>query len=267
MHHRRSGITATIHPTAIVDPRARVDASAELGPYTIVGAEVEIGARTRIMANVCLEGPTVIGADNLFYPYSTVGLASQDKKYQGEHTETRIGDRNTIREFVTIHRGTAGGGGVTSIGHDNLLMAYAHVAHDVHIGNHTVIANGVTFAGHVTVEDWATVGAFTGIHQFCRIGQHSMIGGYSVILQDVLPFSVTSAERVTKAYGENKIGLERRGFTAEQISALHKAFRWLRDKKLNTKQAVEKMQAELPPDAALEQLLAFIQSSERGFIK
>ena len=170
-----------------------MDPSAELGPYTIVGADVEIGARTRIMANVCLEGPTVIGEDNLFYPYSTVGLASQDKKYQGERTETRIGDRNTIREFVTIHRGTAGGGGVTAIGHDNLLMAYAHVAHDVRVGNHTVIANGVTFAGHVTVEDWATVGAFTGVHQFCRIGQHAMIGGYSVILQDVLPFSVTSA--------------------------------------------------------------------------
>ena len=244
-----------------------MDPSAELGPYTIVGAEVKIGARTRIMANVCFEGPTVIGADNLFYPYSTVGLASQDKKYRGERTETRIGDRNTIREFVTIHRGTAGGGGVTSLGDDNLLMAYAHVAHDVHIGNHTVIANGVTFAGHVTVEDWATVGAFTGVHQFCRIGQHSMIGGYSVILQDVLPFSVTSAERVTKAYGANKVGLERRGFTAEQIGALHKAFRWLRDKKLNTTQAVDKMRAELATDAVLDQLLAFIQTSERGFIK
>lgn len=267
MYDRGTRVTRTIHPTAIVDPLARVDPTAELGPYTIVGAEVEIGARTRIMANVCLEGPTVIGEDNLFYPYATVGLASQDKKYKGERTETRIGHRNTIREFVTIHRGTEGGGGITSLGNDNLLMAYAHVAHDVRIGHHTVIANGVTFAGHVTVEDWATVGAFTGVHQFCRIGQHAMIGGYSVILQDVLPFSVTSAERVTKAYGENKVGLERRGFTSQQISALHKAFRWLRDKKLNTTQAVEKMRAELPADPALEQLLAFIQSSERGFIK
>lgn len=267
MYHRGTRVTSTIHPTAIIDPRARVDPSAELGPYTIVGADVEIGARTRIMANVCLEGPTIIGTDNLFYPYSTVGLASQDKKYQSERAETRIGDRNTIREFVTIHRGTAGGGAVTSMGNDNLLMAYAHVAHDVHIGSHTVIANGVTFAGHVTVEDWATVGAFTGVHQYCRIGQHSMIGGYSVILQDVLPFSVTSAERVTKAYGENKVGLERRGFTPEQISALHKAFRWLRDKKLNTTQAVDKMRAELAADPALDELLAFIRTSERGFIK
>jgi len=265
VHDRGPGVT--IHPTAIIDPASRVDPSAEIGPYVIIGAGVEIGPRTRLMANVCLEGPTVIGADNLFYPYSTVGLASQDKKYQGERTETRIGDRNTIREFVTIHRGTAGGGGVTAIGSDNLLMAYAHVAHDVRIGNHTVIANGVTFAGHVTVEDWATIGAFTGIHQFCRIGQHAMIGGYSVILQDVLPFSITSAERLTKAYGENKIGLERRGFTSAQISALHKAFRWLRDKKLNTTQAVEKMRAELPADATLDQLLAFIQRTERGFIK
>ena len=267
MYHRGTAVTSTLHPTAIVDPSARVDATAELGPYTIVGPDVHIGPRTRVMANVCFEGPAVIGADNLFYPYSTVGLASQDKKYQGERTETHIGDRNTIRECVTINRGTAGGGGVTSIGSDNLLMAYTHVAHDVRIGNHTVIANGVTFAGHVTVEDWATIGAFSGVHQFCRIGQHSMIGGYSVILQDVLPFSITSAERVTKAYGENKIGLERRGFTAAQISSLHKAFRWLRDKKLNTTQALEKMRLELPYDPTLDQLLAFIQTAERGFIK
>ncbi len=257
----------TIHPTAIVDPQARVDPTAELGPYTIVGPEVEIGARTRVLANVYLDGPLTIGEDNLFYPYSTIGVASQDKKYQGERAYTRIGHRNTIRECVTINRGTAGGGALTSIGDDNLLMAYTHVAHDVHIGHGTIIANGVTFAGHVTVEDFANIGAFTGIHQFCRIGRNSMIGGYSVILQDVLPFSITSAERVTKTYGENKIGLERRGFTPEQIAALHKAFRWLRDKKLNTTQAVEKIRAELPPDPSIEQLLAFIQTSERGFIK
>src|SRR5581483_4665711 len=180
-----------IHPAAIVDPQAKISESAEIGPHCIVGADVEIGARTRLMAHVYVEGVTRIGADNIFFPYSTVGVASQDLKYRGERAETQIGDRNKVREFVTIHRGTEGGGLVTSIGDDNLLMAYVHVAHDVIIGNHTVLANGVTFAGHVTVEDWAVIGAFSGVHQFCRVGRHAMIGGYSVITQDVLPFSTT----------------------------------------------------------------------------
>src|SRR5271157_5972610 len=158
-----------IHPTAIVDPRARIDESAEIGPYCIVGPDVEIGARTRLMANLYLEGPTSIGEDNIFFPYSTVGVAPQDLKYKGERAETRIGDRNRIREFVTIHRGTQGGGLVTAIGSDNLLMAYSHIAHDVHIGDHVIMANGVTLAGHVTIGDWADISAFVGVHQFCRI--------------------------------------------------------------------------------------------------
>ncbi len=163
------------------------------------------------MAHVYMEGPTWIGEDNVFFPYSTVGVASQDLKYQGERAETRIGNRNRIREFVTIHRGTEGGGLVTSIGDDNLLMAYVHVAHDVRIGSHTVLANGVTIGGHATVGDWAVIGAFTGVHQFCRIGRHAMIGGYSVVTQDVLPFSMTVSERPIKVFGANKTGLERRG--------------------------------------------------------
>src|SRR5271157_4761757 len=158
-----------IHPTAIVDPRARVAESAEIGPYSILGAEVEIGPRTRLMAHVYLEGPTWVGEDNIFFPYSTAGVASQDLKYEGERAETRIGDRNRIREFVTIHRGTQGGGLVTAIGSDNLLMAYSHIAHDVHIGDHVIMANGVTLAGHVTIGDWADISAFVGVHQFCRI--------------------------------------------------------------------------------------------------
>ena len=174
---------------------------------------VEIGARTRLMAHVYVEGVTHIGEDNIFYPYSTVGVASQDLKYKGERAETRIGSRNKIREFVTIHRGTEGGGLVTEIGDDNLLMAYAHVAHDVRIGDHTQLGNAVTFAGHVVVEDWAVIEAFSGVHQFCRIGKHAFVGGYSVVTQDVLPFSMTVSPRESKVFGENKVGLERRGFT------------------------------------------------------
>jgi UDP-N-acetylglucosamine acyltransferase len=255
-----------IHPTAIVDPSARVDESADIGAYVIVGPEVEIGARTRLMANVYLEGPTWIGEDNLFYPYSTVGVASQDLKYKGERAETRIGDRNRIREFVTIHRGTEGGGLLTSMGNDNLLMAYGHVAHDVHVGNHCVLANGTTLGGHVTVGDWAWVGAFTGVHQFCRVGQHAVIGGYSVITRDVAPYSTTSSSRDAKAYGANKIGLERRGFSAESIDALQKAFRLLTSPKLNTTQAVARIREEVTGCPEVDEILEFIESSERGVI-
>ena len=183
-----------IHPTAIVDPAARIAESAEIGPYCIIGADVEIGARTRLMANNFLEGPTWIGEDNIFFPFSTVGVASQDLKYKGERAETRIGDRNRIREFVTIHRGTQGGGLVTSIGSDNLLMTYSHVAHDVRIGDHVILGNSVGLAGHVIIEDWVDVSPFSGVHQFCRIGRHAFIGPYSVIKQDVMPYSLTSTQ-------------------------------------------------------------------------
>jgi len=256
-----------IHPTAIVDPAARIAETAEIGPYSIVGAEVEIGPRTRLMAHVYLEGPTWIGEDNLFFPYSTVGVASQDLKYKGERAETRIGHRNRIREFVTIHRGTAGGGLVTSIGDDNLLMAYVHVAHDAHIGSHVVLANGVTIGGHVEVGDWAVIGAFTGVHQFCRVGRHAMVGGYSVITQDVAPYSTTVSERESRIFGANKTGLERRGFPSETIDRLHKAFRLLAHSKLNTSQAIARIREELPPTPEIDELIEFIVSSERGVIK
>ncbi|MFB3778252.1 MAG: acyl-ACP--UDP-N-acetylglucosamine O-acyltransferase [Bryobacteraceae bacterium] len=256
-----------IHPTAIVDPSARISETAEIGPYSIVGAEVEIGARTRLMAHVYLEGPTWIGEDNIFFPYSTVGVASQDLKYRGERAETRIGSRNRIREFVTIHRGTAGGGGVTSLGDDNLVMAYAHLAHDARVGNHTILANGATIGGHVTVGDWVVVGALSGIHQFCRIGRHAMIGGGSVVTQDVLPFSMTVGERPIHVFGANKTGLERRGFPGAAVESLQKAFRLLTRAGLNTSQAVERIRAEIPPCAEVDEVLAFIQASERGVIK
>jgi len=255
------------HPTAIVDARARVAESAEIGPYCVVGPEVEIGARTRLMANLYLEGPTWIGEDNVFFPYSTVGVASQDLKYKGERAETRIGHRNRIREFVTIHRGTQGGGLVTSIGSDNLIMVQAHVAHDVRIGDHVILGNSVGVAGHVIIEDWVDVSPFSGIHQFCRIGRHAFIGPYSVIKQDVMPYSLTSHKPESAVFGANSIGLERRGFDKATVEALQTAFRLLTRAGLNTSQAIDRIRAEVPALSEIEELIAFIRASERGIIK
>jgi UDP-N-acetylglucosamine acyltransferase len=256
-----------IHPTAIVDPGARIAETANIGPFCVIGADVEIESGTHLMANVYVEGPVSIGTDNTFYPFSTVGVAPQDLKYRGERSETRIGHRNRIREFVTIHRGTEGGGMVTRLGSDNLLMAYTHIAHDVQLGDHTVLANGVTLAGHVLVGDWAVIGAFSGVHQFCRIGRHSMIGGYSVVTQDVLPFSTTVSPREIKVFGANRTGLERRGFSSETIDGLQTAFRLLTRANLNTTQALERIRAEIPPSAELEEMIAFLTTSERGVVK
>jgi len=256
-----------IHPTAIVDPAARIHPSADVGPYSVIGADVQIGARTVLKGHVFVEGPAEIGDDNLFFPYSTVGVAPQDLKYKGERSSTRIGHRNKIREFVTIHRGTEGGGMLTSVGDDNLLMAYVHVAHDSHIGNHCVLSNAATLGGHVSVGDWAWIGAASGIHQFCRVGRHAIIGGYSVVTQDVLPFSNTVTAREAKVFGANKVGLERRGFAAETVDALHKAFRLLTRAGLNTTQAVDCIRQEIPGSPEVDELLEFIATSQRGFIK
>ncbi|MEZ5402995.1 MAG: acyl-ACP--UDP-N-acetylglucosamine O-acyltransferase [Bryobacteraceae bacterium] len=256
-----------IHPTALVDPAAAVHPTADVGPYCVIGAEVSIGAGARLMGHVWVEGPTAIGDENIFYPFCSIGCASQDLKYQGERTETRIGSRNKIREYVTVHRGTAAGGGVTSIGDDNLLMANVHVAHDCHIGSHTVLANAATLGGHVTVGDWARIGAYSGVHQFCRIGPHAMIGGYAVVTRDVLPFALVSEEREAKLYRANAVGLERRGFAPDATDRLNKALRLLRDSKLNTSQAVARIREEIPAAPEIEELLAFIESSDRGFIK
>jgi UDP-N-acetylglucosamine acyltransferase len=228
---------------------------------------VEIGARTRLMANIYIEGPTWIGDGNIFYPYTTVGVASQDLKYKGERAETRIGHRNKIRESVTIHRGTEGGGLLTSIGDDNLLMAYTHVAHDVHVASHCVLANGVTLGGHVEIGEWAVVGAFTGVHQFCRIGRHAMVAGYSVITRDVAPYSVTAVEREARLFDVNKTGLERRGFGKDVIEQLHKAFRQLKSEKLNTSQAIGQIRRELAGCAEVDEVIRFFETSQRGVIK
>jgi UDP-N-acetylglucosamine acyltransferase len=256
-----------IHPTAIVDPRACISESAEIGPYSIIGADVSIGPRTRLMAHVFMEGPLEIGEDNVFYPYSTVGVAPQDLKYKGERSRTSIGHRNRIREFATIHRGTEVGGMLTSIGDDNLLMAYVHVAHDTRVASHTVIGHAATIGGHVTVADWVVVSAGSAVHQFCRIGRHAFVGGYSVITQDVLPFSTTVSERETKVFAANAVGLERRGFPAETIEALHKSLRLLTRAGLNTSQAIERITEEVPPVPEITELLEFIAQSERGFVK
>ncbi|MDE3164209.1 MAG: acyl-ACP--UDP-N-acetylglucosamine O-acyltransferase [Acidobacteriota bacterium] len=256
-----------IHPTAIIDPSSKIADSAEIGPYSVIGPEVEIGPRTRLMAHVYLEGPTSIGEDNIFFPYSSIGVASQDLKYQGERAETRIGHRNRIREFVTIHRGTRGGGLVTSIGSDNLLMAYTHIAHDCSVGDHVILVNGVTLAGHVAIGDWAELSAFVGVHQFCRVGRHAFIGPHTVITQDILPYSMTVGEREVKVFGANRIGLERRGFSREAIEALQTTFRLLTRAGLNTTQAIERIRAEVPAGAEVDEILEFIRASSRGVVK
>lgn len=256
-----------IHPAAIVDSAARIHGTAEIGPFCVIGAEVEIGARTKLMANVYAEGPLTIGEDNIFFPYSTVGVASQDLKYKGERAETRIGNRNKVREFVSIHRGTAGGGLVTSIGDDNLLSAYSHVAHDVTLGSGVVMSHGATLGGHVAVGDYAVIGAYTGVHQFCRVGRYAFIGGYSVITQDVMPFSNTVGEREHAVYGANRVGLERQGFSVKTIEALQTSLRLLTRAGLNTSQAIERIRETVTPSAEIDELIAFILSSERGVIK
>ena len=256
-----------IHPTAIIDPDADISREAEIGPYCIVGSSVTIGARTRLLAHVYLDGKLTIGKDNVFYPYCSCGVAPQDKKYQGEASETRIGDRNTIREFVTIHRGTEGGGMLTSIGDGNLLMAYVHVAHDVIIHNRTIVANGATFAGHVVVEDYANIGGLCAIHQYCRIGRHAIVGSNSVIKQNVLPFSVTATEHKAEIFGANKVGLDRNGYSADAIEPLQNAFRMLTRAGLNTTQALARIEEEVPQTGEIRDLLDFIRTSQRGFVK
>jgi UDP-N-acetylglucosamine acyltransferase len=216
---------------------------------------------------VAIEGPTKIGADNAFFPFCSIGMAPQDLTYAGEPTRLEIGDRNTIREFVTINRGTVKGGGLTRVGNHILVMAYTHIAHDCVIGDHVILANAATLGGHVTVEEWATVGALCPVHHFIRIGAHSFVGGGTTITRDVLPFSKTSAARDVQAYGLNAIGLERRGFSKERIRKIHHAYKVLLASKLNTSQALEKLKAEADRGEDVEMLIRFIEQSERGVIK
>jgi len=257
----------SIHPTAIIDPGAKIHPSCKIGPYCVIGAEVELGEGCELVSHVALQGPTKIGADNGFFPFSSIGLAPQDISYAGEPTRLEIGDHNEIREFVTINRGTAKGGGLTRVGNHTLIMAYTHIAHDCFIGDHVIMANAATLGGHVTVEDWAMVGALCPVHQFVRIGTHSYVGGGTTITQDVLPFSKTSAERNTHAFGMNSVGLQRRGFSKERIRKIHHAYKILLASKLNTTQALEKLKSEPNLGEDVEMLIRFVEASERGVIK
>jgi UDP-N-acetylglucosamine acyltransferase len=256
-----------VHPTAIIDPSASVPASCLVGPYCVIGAEVELGEGCRLVSHVAIEGPTKIGDDNSFFPFCAIGMDPQDVTYKGEPTRLEIGDHNEIRECVTISRGTVKGGGVTRVGSHTLIMAYAHIGHDSVIGDRCMLVNGATLAGHVTVEEWAVVGALCPVHQFVRIGAHSYIGGGTTITQDVLPFSMTSAARDTHAYGMNKVGLERRGFSKERIGKIHHAYKTLLASKLNTSQALEKLKAEADRGDDVDMLIRFIEASGRGVIK
>lgn len=249
-----------------MDPGARVPASCSIGPYCVVGPDVVLGESCELISHVVIHGPTTLGSHNRIFPFAAVGADPQDLKYRGEATRLEMGDHNSIRECVTISRGTPGGGGLTKIGSHCLVMAYAHVAHDCVVGDHVIMANAATLAGHVTVEDWATVGAFSPVHQYVRVGAHAYVGGGTVITRDVLPFSRTVEAREGRAYGVNSIGLERRGFDEERVQKIQRAFRTLLSPKLNTTQALEKLRADGDLSADVEQLLRFIESSERGVI-
>ena len=255
----------SIHPSAVVAEGAEIPASCTVGPYCTIGPEVKLGEECVLESHVVVDGRTRMGARNRVHPFTSIGVAPQDLKYKGEPTATEIGDDNTIRECVTISRGTEKGGGVTRIGSNNLLMAYVHIGHDSRVGSHCILANCATLAGHVTIEDYASVGAFCPVHQFCTVGQYAFIGGGTIVTQDVLPFSLTSARRENKAFGINKVGLTRRGFSAERLQTLQKAFRLLLAAKMNTTQAVEKIRELEGEDAAI--LAEFIERSQRGVIK
>jgi len=255
----------SIHPSAIVAPGARVPDSCTVGPFSTIGPEVLLGENCTLISHVVLDGRTRIGARNIFYPFCSIGVPPQDLKYGGEPTELEIGDDNTIRESVTISRGTVGGGGVTRLGSNCLLMTCVHIGHDSQVGSHCILANAATLAGHVVIEDYVTLGAFCPVHQHCILGKYAFIGGGTIVTQDVLPFSLTSSKRENKAFGINKIGLQRRGFSPERLQLLQKAFRLLLAAKLNTSQALEKIKELEGEDVAL--LAAFLERSERGVIK
>ncbi len=260
----------SIHPTAIVAAGAVVPASCTVGPFCTVGEHVVLGEDCELVSHVVLDGHTTLGKGNKIYSFACVGIAPQDLKYKNEPTQVVLGDGNQIREYVTISRGTVGGGGITRVGDGCLIMAYTHIGHDSSIGNGCILANSATLAGHVTVEDFAVVGALCPVHQFCRIGQYAYIGGGTTITQDVLPYSLTSIARDNHAYGLNKVGLERRGFTPEQIKELRAAYRVLVSGKKNTTQALEAMRAMLDAGEAGEHvryLVDFVGKSERGCIR
>lgn len=254
-----------IHQTAIVAPEARLGPDCYIGPFCTVGAEVSLGEGVRLDSHVAVDGRTSIGRGTHIFPFVSIGLAPQDLKYGGEETATEIGEENQIREFVTIHRGTAGGGGVTRIGDRNLLMAQAHVAHDCQIGSDVIMANAATLAGHVEIADRANVGAYSGVHQFCRVGREAFVGGYSVVVKDAPPFAIIQGNHA-KCYGLNRVGMRRRGYAKEVIENLNHAYRLLLSSKLNTTQALERIREEISGCEEVDLLVEFIESSKRGVV-
>lgn len=255
-----------IHSQAIIDPDARIADDVEIGPFCVIGPEVEIGPGTRVGSHVVIRGPTLIGRDNVIFSFSTIGEAPQDLKYDGESSRLEVGDRNTIREYVTFNRGTADGGGITRIGDDNLFMAYTHVAHDCGVGSCTIFANAASLAGHVDVGDWAILGGFTCVHQFCRIGAHSFTGLGTVVTRDIPPF-VTAAGNQAKPYGINKNGLKRRGFDPAVIQALHRTYMVMIKARGTSDEAraeVDRLAQEYPEVASLRD---FIDAGQRGIVR
>lgn len=257
---------AYIHPTAIVSDSATIGEVCHIGPFCTVGDEVTLGDRVRLDSHVVVDGRTSIGNDTHVYPFVSIGLAPQDLKYSGEPTCVEIGKGNHIREFVTIHRGTAGGGGLTSIGDGNLLMAQAHVAHDCHLGSEIIMANAATLAGHVEIADRANIGAYSGVHQFCRVGPEAFVGGYSVVVKDALPFAIIQGNHA-KCYGLNRVGMKRRGYSKETVEKLNHAFHLLLSAKLNTSQAIEKIREDITDCKEVDVLVDFIETSKRGVVK
>ena len=256
-----------IAESAVVSSEASVARDVVIGPYAVIGPQVTIGAGTVIGPHVVIHGPATIGERNRFTGQCSIGTDPQDLKYKGEHTELRIGNDNVFREFVTVNRGTLGGGGMTTIGSNNFFMAYAHVAHDCHVGSNTIFANNATLAGHVDVGDFSTIGAFSAVHQFCRVGEHAFIGGGSICTQDVLPFVKTVGNRPAKTYGINTIGLERKGFSKDTINALQRAYRILIRSKLKVADALARIEAELSHVPEVRYLAEFVRSSQRGVIR
>lgn len=259
-------MTSFIHETAIISKGAQIGSDCHIGPFSTIGAECVIGDGVRLESHVVVDGRTTIGDNSHIFPFVSIGLAPQDLKYAGEPTATTIGKRNQIREFVTIHRGTVGGGGLTKIGNDNLLMAQSHVAHDCQLGSNIIMANAATLAGHVEIADRASVGAYSGVHQFCRVGYEAFIGGYSVVVKDAPPYAIIQGNHA-KCYGLNKVGMKRRGYPPETIEKLNHAFRLLLSSKLNTTQALERIKDDITDCKEVDLLVNFIESSKRGVVK
>ncbi|KAB7631668.1 acyl-ACP--UDP-N-acetylglucosamine O-acyltransferase [Stenotrophomonas rhizophila] len=256
-----------IHPTAVIDPSATLAADVRVGAFCLIGADVEIGAGTEIGPHCSIHGPTRIGRNNRFIGHAAIGGEPQDKKYNGERTELVIGDDNVIREFVTINRGTAGGGGITTVGNDNWMLAYTHVAHDCHVGDHCVFSNNTTLAGHVTVGDYVIISGFAGAHQFCRIGAHAFLGMGALTNGDVPPFTMVGSDTLGRPRGINSEGLKRRGFDAERIASIKRAYRTLYVAGLPLAEAKVQLAEQATHSADVKDLLDFIESAERPLLR